>query len=100
MYGGQMAAVTRLMSCAIVMLVTVAVKTGAAQPSTGAQETSGDALAVQLRRQGHRCDVPVSAEQDAGRSRPDSAVWSVKCANASYRMRLVPDRAAVIEPLD
>jgi len=95
-----MAAVIRLMLCAILVLVTVAVKTGTAQQKSGAEQSSGDALAVQLRRQGYRCDTPVSAEQDAGRSRPDSAVWSVKCANSSYRMRLIPDRAAVVEPLD
>jgi hypothetical protein len=98
--GRQMAAVTRLILCAIVMLVTIAVKTGTAQRSSGAEETSGDALAVQLRRQGHRCDGPVLAERDAERSRPDSAVWIVKCANASYRMRLVPDMAAAVEQLD
>ena len=95
-----MAAVIRLMLCAIVILVAVAVKTGTAQQSVGAEETPGDGLAVQLRRQGHRCDAPVRAEQDTERSRADSAVWNVKCANSSYRMRLVPDRAAVIEPID
>jgi hypothetical protein len=95
-----MAAVARLILCAMVMLVTIAVKTGTAQRSSGAEEMSGDTLAVQLRRQGHRCDAPVRAERDAERSRPDSAVWTVRCANVAYRMRLVPDRAAAVERLD
>jgi hypothetical protein len=74
---------------------------GAAQQK-GAADGGGPAelLAAQLRTQGFRCDKPVSAQQDAGRSKPDEAVWIVRCANASYRMRLIPDMAAVVEPLD
>jgi hypothetical protein len=53
-----------------------------------------------LRTQGFRCDKPVTAERDAARSKPDQAAWVVKCANASYRMRLTPDMAAKVEPLN
>jgi len=42
----------------------------------------------------------VTAVRDAGRSKPDEVAWILKCANASYRMRLVPDMAAAIEKLD
>ena len=65
-----------------------------------AQETPPEALASQLRLQGHRCDEPVTAQRDAQLSKPDEAAWILKCANASYRMRLIPDMAARIEPLD
>jgi hypothetical protein len=38
-----------------------------------AQVTPSDSLAAQLRIQGHRCDEPISAQQDAQQSRPDEA---------------------------
>ena len=68
-------------------------------PAAHAQETSADVLATQLRRQGHRCEGPVNAERDAERSKPDEAVWIIRCANAAYRMRLIPNMAAHIERL-
>ena len=64
-----------------------------------AQQTSADGIAAQIRAQGYRCDVPVSAERDPALSRPDEAVWILKCQNASYRVRLIPDLAARVEPL-
>jgi hypothetical protein len=57
-------------------------------------------LASQLRDQGYRCEDPASAARDATLSRPDEAVWIVKCQNATYRMRLVPDMAARVEQLN
>jgi|tagenome__1003787_1003787.scaffolds.fasta_scaffold18497161_1 hypothetical protein len=84
-----------------VLLVTLM---SAANPATpqqpGVTEGPAGILAVQLRQQGHRCDEPARAEPDAARSRPDERAWVVKCANASYRMRLMPNMAALIEPLD
>jgi hypothetical protein len=64
-----------------------------------AQVTPSDSLAAQLRIQGHRCDEPISAQQDAQQSRPDEAVWIIKCSNVTYRVRLTPDRAARVEQL-
>jgi hypothetical protein len=51
------------------------------------------------RAQGYRCDVRVSAERDPALSRPDEAVWILKCQNATYRVRLIPDMAARVEQL-
>ena len=65
-----------------------------------AQDTPPETLAAQLRLQGHRCDAPVTAQRDTQLAKPDEAAWILKCANASYRMRLVPDVAARIEQLD
>ena len=62
-----------------------------------AQQTP--AVAAQIRAQGYRCDAPVSAERDAALSRPDEAVWILKCQNATYRVRLIPDLAARVEQL-
>jgi hypothetical protein len=64
-----------------------------------AQETPAEALAAQIRRQGYRCDGSLNAERDAERSRPNEAVWVLKCENATYRIRLVPNMAAHVEPL-
>ncbi len=68
--------------------------------SAGASDAPAESLAAQLRAQGFRCDKPVTAERDEARSKPDEAAWVVRCANASYRMRLIPDMAAIVEPLD
>jgi hypothetical protein len=65
-----------------------------------AQATPPETLAAQLRLQGHRCDEPVTAKQDAQLSKPNETVWNLRCSNASYRMRLTPDMAARIENLD
>jgi hypothetical protein len=64
-----------------------------------AQQTPADGISAQIRAQGYRCDVPVSAERDAVFSRPDEAVWILKCQNATYRVRLIPDMAARVEQL-
>jgi hypothetical protein len=58
-----------------------------------------DTIAAQIRMQGFACDKPQSALRDAKRSRPDEAVWVLKCSNAAYRIRLIPDMAAKVEPL-
>jgi hypothetical protein len=64
-----------------------------------AEEAPAEILAAQIREQGYRCDGPLAAERDRERSKPDEAVWILKCANASYRIRLVPDMAAHVERL-
>lgn len=59
-----------------------------------------DVIAAQIRQQGYACDKPMSATPDPQRSRPDERVWVLTCANARYRVRLVPDMAATIETLN
>ena len=72
----------------------------AGQTGTAATEdaAAGDLIAVQVRNQGYDCAEPVSASRDASVS--DDAVWTLTCANARYRVRLIPDQAAAIETLD
>ncbi len=84
----------------LVTLATSAIDPATAQQRGASQEGPADIVAAQLRQQGHRCDKPVSAEGDAARSRPDERAWVVKCANASYRMRLMPGMAAVVKHLN
>lgn len=62
-----------------------------------AQESPKQVLAAHLRTQGYKCDAPKSATRDAAASRPDEAVWIIRCENARYRVRLVPDMAASVE---
>jgi hypothetical protein len=64
-----------------------------------AAETPQSMLAAQIRLQGFTCDKPLGASRDAKRSRPDRAVWILKCSNATYRITRAPDMAAKVEPL-
>jgi hypothetical protein len=68
-------------------------------PLLAQQEPAANDIAAQVRLQGHQCDAPVSAQKDAKYSWPDEPLWMLKCANAAYRVRLVPDMAARIEKL-
>ncbi len=65
-----------------------------------AQSDSPDATALvaeQIRQQGYVCAEPASAAQDPAVD--DDAVWTLTCADATYRVRLVPDQAAQVEKL-
>ena len=64
-----------------------------------AAETPQTMLAAQIRTQGFTCDKAVGAVRDKKRSRPDRAVWVLKCSNATYRVTRAPDMAAKVEPL-
>ena len=83
-----------------ILMSALPAESGTGQPRIASEEMPADTLAIQLHRQGYRCDAPVAAERDAGRSKPNEPVWVLKCANGSYRMRLVPHMAAVVEALD
>jgi len=65
-----------------------------------AQESARNIIAAHIRAQGYACDAPQSATRDHRASRPLEAVWRVKCENATYRVRLIPDMAAIVERLD
>lgn len=64
-----------------------------------AGETLQPELAAQIRTQGFACDKALSAIRDRRRSKPDHAVWVLKCSNATYRVSRAPDMAAKVEPL-
>jgi hypothetical protein len=72
-------------------------------PPAGAQqvatETPQTMLSAQIRLQGFTCDKALGATRDKRRSRPDRAVWVLRCSNASYRVTRAPDMAAKVEPL-
>lgn len=62
-------------------------------------QTPAETIAAQIREQGYRCHEPVGAKRDAKLSKPDEAVWVLKCSNAIYRVRLDPDMAAHVTKL-
>jgi hypothetical protein len=64
-----------------------------------AEETPAEMLAAHIRRQGYRCDAPLSAVRDAEQSKPDEAVWVLRCSSVSYRLTLIPDMAWKVEQL-
>jgi hypothetical protein len=71
---------------------------GAAQ-GMSPQQAPKDLIAAQIRDQGYICKKPISAKRDLARSKPDEAVWVLRCENNSYRIRLVPDMAAHVTRL-
>ena len=71
-----------------------------AAQSGAPEEMPKEIIVDQIRRQGFTCTRAVTAERDRERSKPHEAVWLLKCENATYRVRLIPDMAAVVERLD
>lgn len=82
---------------AIVIPLTGVALPGAAQP---ANEDPKDIITVHIRKQGYACEKPRTATRDAERSKAGSAVWTLKCETATYRVRLVPDLAAHVERIE
>lgn len=64
-----------------------------------AAETPQTMLSAQIRMQGFTCDKALGATRDKKRSRPDRAVWVLRCSNATYRVTRAPDMAAKVQPL-
>ena len=62
-------------------------------------ETAKSKLAAQIRTQGFACDKPLRATRDTKLSRPNYAVWILKCKNAIYRIGRYPNLAAKVEEL-
>jgi hypothetical protein len=63
-------------------------------------QTPREDLAAQIREQGYRCDKPLNAQKDIRRSKPDQAVWVLKCKTATFRIRLTPDLLAQVKRLN
>jgi hypothetical protein len=91
--------------CAVVVLLSFSLLLGLAfvaasmSKARAASDEAATVVADQIRRQGIQCEQPVKAERDAGRSTPHSAVWTLQCKDAVYRVRLVPNGAAKVETL-
>ncbi len=57
-------------------------------------------IAAQVRTQGFPCEKPIGAERDQKRSTPDQPVWVLRCENATYRVKMIPDMRAQIDRLE
>ena len=82
------------------LLAALAALTGVGVFTASAQEDPTNIVADQIRAQGFKCDSPQSAKRDGQASKPDEPVWILQCESGSYRVRLIPDMAAKVEPLD
>jgi hypothetical protein len=77
------------LECAVVALAL-------AVPSA-AQEKPAEIIAAHVRMQGYGCEKALEAQRDSKASAPNETVWTLRCNNAIYRVRLVPDMAAKVE---
>ncbi len=73
---------------------------GAARSQSVEKIPPPEILADQLRSQGYPCAKAVSSQRDGSKSADDESGWILKCTNASYRVRLIPDMAAKVEKID
>jgi hypothetical protein len=80
-----------ILAASIVLLPGAAAQAQAEKPQ--------DEIAAQVRIQGFPCDKAQGATRDKKRSRPDYAVWVLKCGNATYRVSRAPDMLAKVEVL-
>jgi hypothetical protein len=62
-----------------------------------AQENPAEIIAAHIRQQGFECPKALQAQRDRRASRPNETAWTLRCSNATYRVRLVPDMAAHVE---
>lgn len=69
-----------------------------AAPSA-AEEAPAEIIAAQVRQQGYACETALSAQRNRKASKPNETVWTLRCSNGTYRVRLVPDMAASVELL-
>ncbi|WP_246737367.1 hypothetical protein [Nordella sp. HKS 07] len=86
-----------LRSFCMACLATCAIFTSAAAQDESVEMT---VLADQIRSQGYECANPVSAQRQAAQSVQDEPVYILKCENATYEIRLVPDQAAKVTKVE
>jgi hypothetical protein len=65
-----------------------------------AQEKPAEIIAAHIRTQGYQCDKPLSAQRNRKASKPNEAAWTLRCSNAVYNVRLIPDMAAHVEKVE
>jgi hypothetical protein len=88
----------RISMLAVSLLVAMA-QFYAAVTSATESETAPEIIAAQLHRQGVVC-TPQEVVRDAQSSAAHETVWTVRCNEASYRVRLIPDLGARLTPIE
>jgi hypothetical protein len=92
---------TRIAVAAVCLSIFVGVTGRGVRTAAAAEDKAAEqVIVVQIRRQGYACKHPEKATRDKKHSRPNRAVWVLKCESGTYRVRLVPDMAAQVERLD
>lgn len=84
----------------VVSQLVVWVATVSSAVARGEDRNAAGAIAAQIRRQGYVCVGVASAQRDPAASTANQTVWVLKCENGTYRVRLVPRKAAVVERVD
>ena len=90
----------RALTCSLIAALGLPAAVAFAPPlpaPAGAQENPAEIIAAHIRRQGYACDNALRAERNRKASKPNEAAWTLRCSNATYRVRLVPDMAAHVE---
>jgi hypothetical protein len=64
------------------------------------QDTAVSVVADQVRSQGFACSNPASAQRIEAESRPGQPVYLLKCEDATYKVRLIPDQAAAVAKVE
>ena len=62
-------------------------------------ETTAGIIAAQLHRRGVACTAPREATRDLRASEPHETIWTLRCDEALYEVRLFPRTGARIRPL-
>jgi hypothetical protein len=79
------------------VLCTCAIVGAALAGPSAAEEKPAEIIAAHIRTQGYACENALSALRDRKASKPNEMVWTLRCSNGIYRVRLVPDMAAHVE---
>ena len=85
---------------ALLLTAALGVVSSSASALAQASDEAADLVATQVREQGHDCSEPFEAAPDPKDSEVGERGWILTCANASYRVRLIPDMAAKVELID
>jgi hypothetical protein len=67
---------------------------------TAAQENPAEIIAARIRTQGYECAKALNARRDHTASKPNEKAWTLRCSNAVYNVRLIPDMAAHVEKVE
>jgi hypothetical protein len=60
-------------------------------------EDAGKVVSTVVRREGYRCDKPITTTRDVADSVPEEEAWILRCKYATYRVRLLPHSLSHVE---
>lgn len=90
----------KLIGHAISVLAVAATGAFPSAPAAAETEKPAEIIAAHIRTQGYPCDKPLSAQRNRKASKPNEAAWTLRCSNAVYNVRLIPDMAAHVEKVE